>query len=79
MSKKKKPNKSLPSELYLNARKGRKGNAEFKNSIHIRVNDDDFKTMSDFIELNGISQANFLRYALKLALLEVQKIVDNEE
>jgi hypothetical protein len=77
---KKEIKKRLPKELYLNAKKDKRGKGELKKSVHIRLDESDFKEMEQLMKNLDISKSNFVRYAIKLGLEDIEnRLKEHEE
>jgi len=78
-------NNNLPPELFKNQYAGKRGKGELLKTIHVRLSIEDHKNMVETLKTHKITQSNFLRYAVKLALGDIdkrmimQQSVDNEK
>ena len=64
---------NLPPELFKNQYAGKRGKGELLKTIHVRLSIDDHKNMIETLKPNKITQSNFIRYAIKLALCDISQ------
>lgn len=64
---------NLPPELFKNQYAGKRGKGELLKTIHVRLSIDDHKNMIETLKPHKITQSNFIRYAIKLALCDISQ------
>jgi hypothetical protein len=81
---KKKPTKYdykrvLPTELYINEKKGKRGVGEMPQAVNTRLTKDEYKEFLELLQLIKVKRSNFVRYAIRKVSLEVREIVEHEQ
>jgi hypothetical protein len=69
----------LPSGLYVNSKLGKRGKGELKSSLNVRIAKKQFIDMMEKLNSLNISQSNFIRYAIKLGLDDIDNKLESSE
>ena len=75
MAKRTNKKSNLPPELFKNQYAGKRGKGELLKTIHVRLSIDDHKNMIETLKTHKITQSNFIRYAVRLALDDINNIM----
>lgn len=81
---KKKPTKYdykrvLAPELYVNAKKGKRGKGELMKSVNTRLTTEEYKEFMELLDIIKVKRSNFVRYAIQKLSKEVRIVVEQEQ
>lgn len=81
---KKKPTKYdykrvLPTELYVDEKKGKRGQGELKKSVNTRLSIEEYKDLMELLSTIKVKRSNFVRYAINKLSIEVGDIVEKQK
>ena len=69
----------LPKELYLDAKKGKRGKYDnMLKSVNTRLSNESYSEFMEFLKTLGVKRSNFVRYAIENYMSEVKDLLNNE-
>ena len=64
--------KKLPIGLHKNTKMDKRGKGELLKTIHVRVTIDEHKEIDKILKKYGVTQSNFIRYAIQLGINDIK-------